>query len=170
MKAKFDICCYVSWITGQDSGKTAADAEQTATHLHKCEFICWFLSWLVCCFHWPVCFRSLRGSHQIMGLQATGKHTLPQRSPFPTGVLWGITNVCLMNGKLKQKKGEMLWRQSGGHIEGSSNIAAIQIGCSQWGLLGCSSPLKVLHSLNLSHIQSLRWRIHRETWKKERSN
>lgn len=36
------------------------------------------------------------------------------------------------------------------------------------GLLGCS-PLKVLQSLNLAHIQSLRWRVHRKTceWKSD---
>ncbi len=33
--------------------------------------------------------------------------------------------------------------------------AAVQIEYSQWGLLGCR-PLKVLQSLNFSHIQSLR--------------
>ena len=35
------------------------------------------------------------------------------------------------------------------------------------GLLGCSL-LKVLQSLNLAHIQSLRWRVHRKTceWKR----
>lgn len=40
-------------------------------------------------------------------------------------------------------------------VEGSGKAAAVQIGYSQWGLLGCS-PLKVLQSFNLSHIQSLR--------------
>lgn len=47
------------------------------------------------------------------------------------------------------------------------STAAVQIGYSQCGLLGCS-PLKVLQSLNLSHIQSLRWCIYRKTWKLEK--
>lgn len=68
---------------------------------------------------------------------------------------------CLITEKLKIK-GWLSWRRRWrGHIEGSGSAAAVHI--SQWSWRECS-PLKILHRLNLPHIQSLRRCIHRESW------
>lgn len=161
MEAKFEICCHCKFLQQDTIG-----SEQ---HQHLCRLSPNLSSYGDSSLGWlDVSLASLVQSIPRKVFSRLWVHKQQENTPclrdrclFTIWSSWGITRVCLMNGKLKIKV-KVVEAVGGAVAGGSGKSAAVQIGYSQWGLLGCS-PLKVLQSLNLSHVQSLRWRIHRKT-------
>lgn len=146
-KPNFNIC---GWISTEFWGKSSRPMP-----LQRSEGL---PSWS---FQWPVRFGpSLIVSIRLQ-VQKRGNRT-PHITVYRLELwlcVWGFTGESLKTEKIKFK-GKCRGRGQGAtsRVQGS---AAVQI--SQWSLFDCS-PLKILHSLNLSHIQSLRRCIHRKTW------
>lgn len=120
-------------------------------------------------FQWPVSISlslSLKGFYQIRGETNPALEMTVCLQFRIYERLWEITRECLISGQPKNKD-EKTWKQSGGRAGVWVKQLLFKLDTVSWGLLGCS-PLKVLQSLNLSHIQSLRWRVHRKTWKRKK--
>ena len=113
----------------------------------------------------PVQFALFR---QITRPLLTGKHTLCLRDPPFVQNLESMggknTRECLISGETVNKKRWKSWQQSEAGEGVWGKTAAVQNRTQSVALVG-GSPLKLLQSLYLSHVQSLRGRVHRKTWK-----
>lgn len=147
------------WGRAADANRHQCLCRFSPVYLAIALLACWML-------HWPVSFSPFlsRFSPQIIGPLHNRKTYPASETPLCSQMrIYGEYQSTSDKWETENRKVKVLEAVEGwGRCWGKT--AAVQTGYSQWGLLGFS-PLKVLQSLNLSHIQSLGWCIHGKTWK-----
>lgn len=150
------------WGRAADANRHQCLCRFSPVYLAIALLACWML-------HWPVSFSPFlsRFFPQIIGPLHNRKTYPASEIPLCSQMrIYGEYQSTSDKWETENRKVKVLEAVEGwGRCWGKT--AAVQTGYSQWGLLGFS-PLKVLQSLNLSHIQSLGWCIHGKTWKSKK--